>query len=177
MGREKVTLVRVFCFLDGHDVTSQPIQKSPGVYDEEGLKRGDLIMQQAYLNDVRVIVVPTNYEPVGGGIQWYVDQVRTSLPLCACNIFLGETHENVGFTLCMCLGVISLGPQGPEDLPWHASLLAAALLDIDMQRDAIKLLWGFSGSGFWALCLHAPDHECMLGFWCCGVLPHACMCV
>ncbi|KAK9902791.1 hypothetical protein WJX75_006160 [Coccomyxa subellipsoidea] len=75
MGQEKVTLVRVFCFLDGYDVTSSPIQKSPGVYDEDGLKRIDLIMQQAYLNNVRVIVVPTNFEPVGGGIQWYVDQL------------------------------------------------------------------------------------------------------
>ena len=76
MSQNGVSLVRVFCFEDGYGLSNTPIQKSPGVYDEGGLQRIDLILSQAAAYGIYVIVVPTNFEPVGGGIQWYVDQVR-----------------------------------------------------------------------------------------------------
>ena len=75
MSQNGVSLVRVFCFEDGYGLSNTPIQKSPGVYDEGGLQRIDLILSQAAAYGIYVIVVPTNFEPVGGGIQWYVDQV------------------------------------------------------------------------------------------------------
>ena len=68
--------VRVFCFEDGYSLSNTPIQKSPGNWDENGLKRIDLILSQAAAYGIYVIVVPTNFEPVGGGMQWYVDEVR-----------------------------------------------------------------------------------------------------
>ena len=76
MSQNSVSLVRVFCFQDGYDLSNTPIQKSPGNWDEDGLKRIDLILSQAANYGIYVIVVPTNFEPVGGGMQWYVDQVR-----------------------------------------------------------------------------------------------------
>ena len=75
MAGQGVTLVRIFCFEDGYTLSNTPIQRSPGVYDENGLKRIDLILATAAQYGVYVIVVPTNFEPVGGGISWYVDQV------------------------------------------------------------------------------------------------------
>ncbi|BDA49883.1 probable mannan endo-1,4-beta-mannosidase 3 at C-terminar half [Coccomyxa sp. Obi] len=75
MAGQGVTLVRVFCFEDGYTLSNTPIQSSPGVYDENGLKRIDLIMATAAQYGIYVIVVPTNFEPVGGGISWYVDQL------------------------------------------------------------------------------------------------------
>ena len=76
MSQNSVNLVRVFCFEDGYSLSNTPIQSSPGVWDENGLKRSDLILSQAAAYGIYVIVVPTNFEPVGGGIQWYVDEVR-----------------------------------------------------------------------------------------------------
>ncbi|CAK0742592.1 hypothetical protein CVIRNUC_001407 [Coccomyxa viridis] len=75
MSQNSVSLVRVFCFQDGYDLSNSPIQSSPGVWDENGLKRIDLILSQAAQYGIYVIVVPTNFEPVGGGMQWYVDQI------------------------------------------------------------------------------------------------------
>ena len=75
MSQNSVSLVRVFCFQDGYDLSNSPIQSSPGVWDESGLRRIDLILSQAAQYGIYVIVVPTNFEPVGGGMQWYVDQV------------------------------------------------------------------------------------------------------
>ena len=45
------------------------------MWDEQGLRRIDLILSQAAQYGIYVIVLPTNFEPVGGGIQWYVDEV------------------------------------------------------------------------------------------------------
>lgn len=78
MSQNSVNLVRVFCFEDGYSLSNTPIQKSPGNWDENGLKRIDLILSQAAAYGIYVIVVPTNFEPVGGGIQWYVDEVRAA---------------------------------------------------------------------------------------------------
>ena len=83
MSQNAVSLVRVFCFQDGYDLSNQPIQSSPGVYDEGGLQRIDLILSQAAQYGIYVIVVPTNFEPVGGGMQWYVDQVRNEQQCCS----------------------------------------------------------------------------------------------
>ncbi len=79
MSQNAVNLVRVFCFEDGYGLSNTPIQKSPGNYDENGLKRIDLILSQAAAYGIYLIVVPTNFEPVGGGIQWYVDNVSSHL--------------------------------------------------------------------------------------------------
>lgn len=79
MSQNAVNLVRVFCFEDGYGLSNTPIQTSPGVYDENGLRRIDLIMSQAAAYGIYVIVVPTNFEPVGGGIQWYVNNVSGDL--------------------------------------------------------------------------------------------------
>ena len=75
MSQNSVSLVRVFCFQDGYDLGNNPIQSLPGVWDEQGLRRIDLILSQAAQYGIYVIVLPTNFEPVGGGIQWYVDEV------------------------------------------------------------------------------------------------------
>ena len=75
MSQNSVSLVRVFCFQDGYDLGNTPIQRSPGVWDEAGLRRIDLILSQAAQYGIYVISLPTNFEPVGGGIQWYVDEV------------------------------------------------------------------------------------------------------
>ena len=80
MSQNSVNLVRVFCFEDGYSLSNTPIQKSPGNWDENGLKRIDLILSQAAAYGIYVIIVPTNFEPVGGGIQWYVNEVR-ELPM------------------------------------------------------------------------------------------------
>ena len=53
------------------------IQSSPGAWDETGLRRIDLVLSQAAQYGILVIGVPTNFEPLGGGMQWYVDQVST----------------------------------------------------------------------------------------------------
>ncbi len=82
MSQNSVSLVRVFCFQDGYDLSNSPIQSSPGVWDENGLKRIDLILSQAAQYGIYVIVVPTNFEPVGGGMQWYVDQVSSCISTC-----------------------------------------------------------------------------------------------
>ena len=79
MSQNSVSLVRVFCFQDGYDLGNNPIQSSPGVWDEEGLQRIDLILAQAAQYGIYVIILPTNFEPVGGGIQWYVDEVNRSV--------------------------------------------------------------------------------------------------
>ena len=93
MSQNAVNLVRVFCFEDGYGLSNTPIQTSPGVYDENGLKRIDLILSQAAAYGIYVIVVPTNFEPVGGGIQWYVDQVR-------------DDHVTAAFSRSGCLRVL-----------------------------------------------------------------------
>ncbi len=80
MSQNSVNLVRVFCFEDGYSLSNTPIQSSPGNWDEIGLKRIDLILSQAAAYGIYVIIVPTNFEPVGGGIQWYVNEVR-ELPM------------------------------------------------------------------------------------------------
>ena len=82
MSQNSVSLVRVFCFQDGYDLCNSPIQSSPGVWDENGLRRIDLILSQAAQYGIYVIVVPTNFEPVGGGMQWYVDQVSFCISTC-----------------------------------------------------------------------------------------------
>ena len=82
MSQNSVSLVRVFCFQDGYDLSDSPIQSSPGVWDENGLRRIDLILSQAAQYGIYVIVVPTNFEPVGGGMQWYVDQVSFCIFTC-----------------------------------------------------------------------------------------------
>ena len=76
MSQNSINLVRVFCFEDGYSLSNTPIQSSPGVWDENGLKRIDLILSEAAKYGIYVIVVPTNFEPVGGGISWYVNEVR-----------------------------------------------------------------------------------------------------
>ena len=65
MSQQGVSLVRVFCFQDGYDLSNTPIKSSPGDWNEDGLKRIDLILAQAALNGIYVIVVGTNFEPVG----------------------------------------------------------------------------------------------------------------
>lgn len=45
-----------------------------GQYNEEGLKRIDLILSEAQKQHVKVILTLGNFEPQFGGIQWYVDQ-------------------------------------------------------------------------------------------------------
>ena len=57
--------MRVFCFQDGYDLSNTPIQSSPGNWNEDGLKRIDLILAQAAQYGIYVIVVGTNFEPVG----------------------------------------------------------------------------------------------------------------
>jgi len=47
------------------------------VYNEASLQRLDLILAEAGKNGVRVIFPFVNYWPDLGGMQWYVDQVRT----------------------------------------------------------------------------------------------------
>ena len=76
MSQNSVNLVRVFCFEDGYSLSNTPIQKAPGNWDENGLKRIDLILSQAAAYGIYVIIVPTNFEPVGGVILWYVYEVR-----------------------------------------------------------------------------------------------------
>ena len=46
-----------------------------GEYNEDGLKRIDLILSEAQKQDIKVILTLGNSEPQFGGIQWYVDQV------------------------------------------------------------------------------------------------------
>ncbi|CAL5219410.1 g1238 [Coccomyxa viridis] len=75
MSQNSVNMVRVFCFEDGYSLSNTPIQSSPGNWDEIGLKRIDLILSQAAAYGIYVIIVPTNFEPVGGGIQWYVNEI------------------------------------------------------------------------------------------------------
>ena len=93
MSQNSVSLVRVFCFQDGYDLSNTPIQKSPGNWDEDGLKRIDLILSQAAKYGIYVIVVPTNFEPVGGGMQWYVDQVRIASAPMQARALLHTSHN------------------------------------------------------------------------------------
>ena len=65
MSQQGVSLVRVFCFQDGYDLSNTPIQSSPGNWNEDGLKRIDLILSQAAQYGIYVIVVGTTFEPVG----------------------------------------------------------------------------------------------------------------
>ena len=65
MSQQGVSLVRVFCFQDGYDLSNTPIQSSPGNWNEDGLKRIDLILAQAAQYGIYVIVVGTTFEPVG----------------------------------------------------------------------------------------------------------------
>ncbi len=65
MSQQGVSLVRVFCFQDGYDLSNTPIQSSPGNWNEDGLKRIDLILAQAAQYGIYVIMVGANCEPVG----------------------------------------------------------------------------------------------------------------
>lgn len=47
------------------------------MYNELSLQRLDLILAEAGKNGVRIIFPFVNYWPDLGGMQWYVDQVRT----------------------------------------------------------------------------------------------------
>ena len=52
-----------------------PVVMAAGKYNEEGLKRIDLILSEAHKQGIKVILTLGNFEPQFGGIQWYVDQV------------------------------------------------------------------------------------------------------
>ncbi|KAL4519672.1 hypothetical protein Ndes2437A_g07850 [Nannochloris sp. 'desiccata'] len=69
------TVLRVFAHSDGASSTSNPIQPSLGVYNEDALKRLDLVLFSAAKYGIRLILPFTNYEPFLGGIQWYAEQV------------------------------------------------------------------------------------------------------
>ena len=71
------TVVRVFAHSDGPS-TSNPIQPSLGVYNENALQRLDLVLYSAAKYGIRLILPFTNYEPFLGGIQWYAEQVGGS---------------------------------------------------------------------------------------------------
>jgi mannan endo-1,4-beta-mannosidase len=72
---KKATVIRVFAHSDGAASTSNPIQPSLGVYNENALKRLDLVLFSAAKYGIRLILPFTNYEPFLGGIQWYAEQV------------------------------------------------------------------------------------------------------
>jgi hypothetical protein len=69
------TVIRVFAHSDGASSTSNPIQPSLGVYNEDALKRLDLVLYSAAKYGIRLILPFTNFEPFLGGIQWYAEQV------------------------------------------------------------------------------------------------------
>jgi mannan endo-1,4-beta-mannosidase len=48
-----------------------------GVFNEDSFKRLDLILAEAAKNNVYIIFPFVNFWPDLGGMQWYVDQVRT----------------------------------------------------------------------------------------------------
>ncbi len=45
------------------------------MFNEQSLKRLDLILSEASANGVRIILPFVNFWPDLGGMQWYVDQV------------------------------------------------------------------------------------------------------
>ncbi|KDD72716.1 hypothetical protein H632_c2982p0, partial [Helicosporidium sp. ATCC 50920] len=77
-GKRGATLIRVFAHGNGMEKTNRPnlIQPTLGSYNEEALRRLDLVLATAAKNGIRLILVFTNYEPDSGGMRWLVEQRR-----------------------------------------------------------------------------------------------------
>lgn len=70
-------LLRFFAFSNGpgsgNVVMAHPIQPSLGTFNEDALRRLDLVLAEARGAGLRVIMPLVNFEEEMGGMQWYVD--------------------------------------------------------------------------------------------------------